>query len=80
MFVNLALGGRVSGWLRRVPPLGRLLGVDSFTTRTLDFRVDARHDGAGFAHDGEVIEPAESYRVRIGIDDRRLRLYAPHRP
>jgi len=78
IFAGLALGGRVSGWLQRLPPLGRMLGVDAFTARELDFTVDAAHDGLGFAHDGEVISPDNSYRVRLRIDSRQLRLYAPH--
>lgn len=79
VLTNLVLGGRLSGALRRVPPLGRLLGVDTFTATTLDFRVDERPDAGGFAHDGEVVAPASSYRVRIAIDERPLRLYAPLR-
>ena len=79
MFASLALGGRISGWLQRLPSLSRMIGVEAFTARELDFTVDAAHDGLGFAHDGEVISPDDSYRVRLRIDDRRLRVYAPHR-
>jgi len=77
MFTNLALGGTLTGALRRIPSLARLLGVETSTRRELDFTVNAGADGEGFAHDGEASPPRQQYRVRIGIDDRLLRIYAP---
>ena len=79
VLVNLTLGGRLSGALKRVVPFGRFLGLVSFTTDSLDFTVRADTESSGFAHDGEVIAPTGSYRVRIAIDERALRMYAPHR-
>ncbi|CAN5310592.1 bifunctional phosphatase PAP2/diacylglycerol kinase family protein [soil metagenome] len=88
LFANLALGGTLSSALRRLPPLGRLLGVETSTPRRIDLRVEVEpggagaEDGAGFAHDGEVTAGdavSGGFDVSIEIDPRRLRLYAPHR-